>query len=234
MARLPRLAIAGQAHLVWLRGHNGQTVFADAADRGAFLDILSAACQQHDVALHAYALVLSDVWIVATPAAASGLSRAMQALGRRYSATFNRRHARSGSLWDGRYRAAVIEAGACTLEAMLFVDQALTRGDEGPLPNAAAWTSAKHHVGTESQPTLSDLAVYWSLGNTPFERAAAYRRLLEDPIPPKRIDALMAAVRRGWVVGSATFVEKLELVTLRPVTPQRRGRPRKVHGTACQ
>jgi len=233
MARLPRLAIAGQAHLLWLRGHNGQAVFADAADRHAFLAVLNAACKQHEVALHAYALLSSEVWIVATPTATSGLSRAMQALGRRYAAAFNRRHARRGSLWDGRYRAAVIEAGACALAAMLFVDQAPTRNEDSLPPDAEAWTSARQHIGAESQPLLSDMAVYWNLGNTPFDRAAAYRQLLQDPLPRSHVDAYVAAVRRGWVVGSSDFAEKLELATSRPVTPRPRGRPRKARTGAA-
>jgi putative transposase len=227
MARLPRLAVADQAHLVLLRGHGRESVFRDDIDRDAFLSALDHACGLERVALHAYALLSDHVWLLCTPASTQAMGRAMQALGRRFSAAFNRRHQRSGSVWDGRYRATVVQGGAPMIEAMTFVDQAPVREGLAQTATVATWSSAGQHLGLNSKLALTDAPTYWALGNTPFDRCAAYRVLLEEPLHSERAEHLADATRRGWVIGSQTFVEELRQLSLRPVAPRPRGRPRK-------
>jgi putative transposase len=230
MARLPRLSLAGVAHLVLLRGHNGEAVFRDSEDRHAFLKALQAAFGREQVALHAYSLPTDCVWLLCTPAQATGLSRAMQSLGRRFASAFNRRHLRSGSLWDGRYRSTVVEPGAMLLSTMVFVDQLPI--DSTPFPGTlgsgpSPWSSARQHLGFDGLVPLNDTAEYWALGNTPFDRAAAYRQRLNDGATATEVDRIMAAAHKGWVLGSSPFIESLRPLTDRPLTPRRRGRPRR-------
>ena len=96
MARQPRLAVAGELHHLLLRGHNGQAVFADDADRAAFVELLREPAARQGVAIHAYALLVAEVHLLVTPAQAESLGRLMQSIGRRYVALVNRRHARRG------------------------------------------------------------------------------------------------------------------------------------------
>lgn len=227
MARLPRLAVADQAHLVLLRGHGRQSVFRDDVDRAAFLSALDHACDLEGVALHAYALLPDHVWLLCTPGSTHAMGRAMQAVGRHFSVAFNRRHQRSGSVWDGRYRATVVEGGAPLLEAMVFVDQAPVRQGLEQAAVSAAWSSARQHVGSSTKLPLTDTAAYWALGNTPFDRCAAYRLLLEEPLRSGRVEQLAGAARRGWVIGSQAFLECLRQVSSHPIAPRPRGRPRK-------
>ena len=184
MARLPRLALPGFAHVVLLRGHNGEAVFRDDDDRAAFLGAMDAAFRSAGLALHAYALRTDCVWLLCTPAGEGDLSRAMQALGRRFASAFNRKYDRSGSLWDGRYRSTVVEPGRMRLTAMVFVDRLLNDPiSADPQEDASvSWSSAHQHLGHPGSVQLSDVAEYWALGNTPFERAAAYRTLLADTV----------------------------------------------------
>lgn len=217
MARLARLVLAGEAHLVIQRGHRGQAVFADITDRRAFVAALHEAAAAHDVALHACALLPSEVQLLATPAGAASLSRMMQALGRRYVSAYNRRHGCSGTLWDGRFRCAVIEGGPWRHDALLFVDGASAD---------AALTSAAHRAGGLRDARLVDPPEYWQLGNTPFEREAAWGRLLDAGLPPARSEALRAAALGGWAAGSAGFAARVAEATARPAQPRPRGRPR--------
>src|SRR5574337_1973618 len=92
MARLPRLAVAGQAHLVLLSGHAGRPVARDDDDRRRFVAALREAAREHRVAVLAWALLDDQIWLVATPPEAAALGRWVQAIGRRYVAGFNRRH----------------------------------------------------------------------------------------------------------------------------------------------
>jgi putative transposase len=203
MARLQRLSLAGVAHLLLLRGHNGGPVFHDDEDRSSFLAALHSVFDRESVSLHAYALPVDRVWLLCTPQDNRSLGRAMQAIGRRFVAAFNRRHGRSGSLWNGRYRSTVVEPGPTLLEAMVFVDAA----------------------GVEPA---------GELGNTPFDRAAAYRRLLAEGIPGGRTERIAAAAHRGWALGSAAFVEALQTRTERPLRPRPRGRPNRSQNKSKQ
>jgi putative transposase len=221
MARLPRLALAGQAHLALMLGHGAQPVFTDDDDRRAFLAALRESALQQGVAVHGHALLPGQVLLLLTPATDGALGTLMQGLGRRYGAAFNRRHGRLGSLWAGRFRTAVVQAGPPLLDAMLFVDlQAMQAGAE-------AWSSLDHHLGRRRDPLLTDASAWWSLGNTPFEREAAYRHRLDEGLPAARMAALADAVHKGWAVGDAGFLAALAAQADRPVQPRPRGRPRR-------
>jgi putative transposase len=217
MARLPRLALADQAHLVLQRALPGQNAFADDGDRRAYLDALAGAARAAPVAVHAYALLEHEVLLLLSPREPAALSLAMQAVGRRYVAAFNRRHARRGTLWDGRFRCAVVEPGPALLDALLYVDGQSER---------PGLTSAAHRTSGTREPLLRDPPPYWTLGNTPFEREAGYRALLARGLRAETADQLRAAALGGWVYGSAAFAAGLEPAAARPLRPRARGRPR--------
>lgn len=227
MARLPRLAVAGAAHLVTLYGHSAHPVFVDDDDRRQFLAALRESALQHRVAVHAYVLLDDHVHLLLTPAADGALGALMQGLGRRYGAAFNRRHGRRGSLWAGRFRTAVVQPGPTLLEAMLFIDQHALRSGVVAAASDQAWCSARHHLGLQRDPLVTDSSAWWALGNTPFEREAAYRRRLEEGLAPTRVAALAEAARKGWAVGDAAFLAGLAQQSARPVQPRPRGRPPK-------
>ena len=219
MARLPRLVVAGLAHFVVQRGHSGAPVFADAADRTAYLAAMREAAATERVQVHAYALLRTEVELLATPAEPAALSRLMQALGRRYVAAHNRRHGRSGTLWDGRFRCGVVEPGKLRLQALCLIDGASAE---------TGVTSAAHRLGGSREALLVDPPEYWQLGNTPFEREAAYRALLNAGIAPAAAAELRSAALGGWAVGSPAFKADLASATSRPAQPRPRGRPRRV------
>lgn len=230
MARLPRLSVADHAHVLVQRGHEGQPVFRDEVDRKLFAKLLGESARAEQVTLHAYALHDDHIRLLATPATATGLSRLMQTLGRRYGTAFNRRHERRGSLWEGRFRATVIEAERYLLPATLFIEL------EPPSPAHPPHTggggvmasSLAHHLGTMPDPLVSDHPVFWRLGNTPFERDLAYGRLVEQGMSFAERRELADAVERGWPLGSKAFVDRLSTLTTRRLAPLKRGRPLKV------
>jgi len=227
VARLPRLAVAGHAHLVSLWGHSGQRVFLDDVDRKQFLAALRESSLQHKVAILAYVLLDDRVHLVLVPEQAAALGAVMQGLGRRYGAGFNRRHGRHGSLWDGRYRAAVMQPGETVLQAMVFIDGMVVSRGLAEQPQDHGWSSARHHLGEWRDGLTSDGPAWWSLGNTPFEREAQYRARLQEGLSPERTRALEDASRKAWALGDAGFLASLADGLERPVQPRPRGRPRK-------
>ena len=227
MARMSRLAVAGHPHHLFQRGNDRTVLFRDDADRERYLECLREAAVAAKVALHAYVLMDDHVHLLVTPAGTEGLSRMMQALGRNYVGWFNHRHQRSGTLWEGRFRSGLIEAGTWLLPCMRYIELNPLRA--GMVADAAAyrWSSARHHLGQATDALLTDHALFWSLGNTPFDREAAWRDFLGQPVAAAEVQQITASCLRGWALGSASFLERMNEVAGRRLAPAKRGRPRK-------
>jgi len=227
MARSPRLALAGELHYLVQRGHNQQRVFVDDSDREDYLRMLRDAVRQYGVAIHAYALLASEVHLLATPPDDQALSRAMQSLGRRYVAAFNRRHARMGTLWAGRFRAGLIESGPWGVDAMVHIESMPVRVGLASTEMDWPWSSAAHHLGHRRDPLVSEHPAYWALGNTPFERELAHAHRLKLGLPIALAEGLQAAVLQGRAWGSSSFAYRIAArCGLSPRRP--RGRPTRI------
>jgi putative transposase len=210
------------------RAQHGQSPFAEAADRESYLKSLRDAAGAHRVAIHAYGLTQHEVRLLATPDDARALSQMIQAIGRRFVAEFNRRHQRSGSLWQGRFRATVVDPAEHLMDCMRFVEAAPDAGGaEHRHDDAMSWTSAWHHTGAAVDPLITEHPGYWAIGNTPFERESAYRKILEHALTPEQWRQIGSAALKGWVLGSERFAKKLGTQATRRMRPLTRGRPRK-------
>lgn len=227
MARLPRLTAPGLPHHLIQRGNNRQSIFFDEVDCVRYLDDLAELAAAHGLAIHAYVLMPNHVHLLATPAGRDTLPRLMQALGRRYVRRFNSRHRRTGTLWEGRYRSTVVESDRYLLACMRYIELNPVRAGLVDQPAAYRWSSHSHQLGQAVDPLITEHAVYWSLGNTPFERQLTYRRLFEQGPQDEEIAAIRKATHRGWALGDARFVEDVAIKSGRRAVPIRAGRPRK-------
>lgn len=225
MARLPRLVVPGLPHHLIQRGNDNQPVFRDDIDRRRYLDVFVDVARTNRLAVHAYALMDNHVHVLGTPATADGLSRTMQSLGRRYVGWFNLRHGRSGTLWEGRFRCAVIETERYLLTCMRYIELGPVRA--GMVARAAdyRWSSASFHLGERLDELVTDHSLFWALGNTPFERQAAWRALLEQGVTEAESKRISDSAYKGWACGSEAFLASLKGQTSRPVAPRPRGRP---------
>ena len=110
MARLPRLHLPGCAQHVIQRGNNREACFYSEADYKAYLAFLKDVAIKQQVEIHAFVLMTNHVHLLVTSGDAQGVSRMMQALGRKYVQYFNYTHGRSGTLWEGRYKSTLVDA----------------------------------------------------------------------------------------------------------------------------
>ena len=225
MARHPRLSIPGYPHHILQRGNNRQAIFTSPADYRTLLDLTQEAARKSGVAVHAYVLMDNHFHLLATPEAANSLPQMMQAVGRRYVRYFNDSQQRSGSLWEGRYRSTVLQAEAGLLPCMAYIDLNPVRAGLVLEARNYVWSSHGHYVGMRSDPLVTPHALFWALGNTPFEREAAYAELVQTGLPADQQAALTASVLSGWPCGDATFVTELQKQTGRRVYKRRPGRP---------
>jgi putative transposase len=243
MARLPRLECPSFPHLVIQRVVTGVDLTAHATDRGALTLALVEAARAHDVAVHAYVVLPDHFHLLATPAVAGGLGRFMQAVGRRFVAGFNRRHGREGALWAGRFRATVIDPARYLLDAMVFIETHPWRSGLSEAPQSVldgCPSSLAQHLQRHTDALVQDHALFWALGNTPFDREAAWRTRLDQGLGAPAVAALSDAAHKGWVLGDERFIQSLvawragqggavtePACADRRLAPSKRGRPRR-------
>lgn len=232
MARLPRLTLPSHLHHVILRGNNRQPIFHGAEDFEALLTLLKDGAPKETVAVHAYVLMDNHFHLLVTPTTQDGLPRMMQAVGRRYVQYFNRRHARTGTLWEGRYRSTVLQPERYLLACMVYLDLNPVRAGLVQQPADYAWSSHAHWVGLRNDRWLAPHALYWALGNTPFAREAAYAALVQVGLGAAMQTSLTDSALSGWALGDAEFLEGLQLQTPRRVTRGAPGRPRSIKNIA--
>lgn len=225
MARLPRLTLAGYPHHIILRGNNRQAIFMDSADFQRMLALLQANAQDQQVQIHAYVLMSNHLHLLLTPMQNDSLPKMMQAVGRSYVLYFNKRHRRSGTLWEGRYRSALIQTERYFLACMAYIDLNPVRA--GMVAQAAdyLWSSHGHYIGRQNEAWLSPHPLYWEMGNTPFAREAAYAAMVQAGVNQEQQQALTSSALSGWALGEKSFVQGLQKQTTRRVNRAKAGRP---------
>ena len=225
MARLPRLTLGGQLHHVIQRGNNRQPIFSTATDHAHLLALMDESAQRFGVAVHAYVLLGNHFHLLATPQTDTGLPLMMQAVGRSYVRYFNQLQSRTGTLWEGRYRSTLIQADRYLLPCRAYIDLNPVRAGLVAEARDHPWATHSHYVGLRTDKLVTPHALFWALGNTPFEREAAYADLVRSGINADQQAALTTSALSGWALGSVNFVADLQKRTERRVQKVQAGRP---------
>ncbi|MEO7338113.1 MAG: transposase [Caldimonas sp.] len=226
MARLRRMVLPGQVHVIVQRAPQDLTVFVDDRDRANYLLGLREAARGAGVAVHGYGLLAHEVRLLATPRDEPGLALMMQSVGRRFVRQINQRHGRSGTVWEGRFRSAVIEASPHFLACLRFVEGWSIGGSSVSASEDAPDSSAAYHLDGAKDPLIEPHPVYWHLGNTPFEREVRYREWLAQPRTETELATILRACMHGWVLGSEAFAAEAAERSGRQSRPTTPGRPR--------
>ena len=105
-----------------VRGNNRSEIFCADADYQFYLEKLQQACDKHECNIHAYVLMTNHVHLLITPQTEEGLGKVMQMLGRYYVQYYNYTYQRTGTLWEGRYKATLIDSEAYLLTCMRYIE----------------------------------------------------------------------------------------------------------------
>ena len=220
------MVIADHPHHLIIRGNNRQDVFLDDGDKRRFRGLLREIMAEAGVAIHGYVLMSNHVHLVVTPGSSVALSAAMQRLGRRYVRYFNDRHLRTGTLWEGRFRAALIQTDRYLLACLRYVENNPARALMVARPADYPWSSHRHHIGLAVDELLSPHPLYWALGNTPFDREQAWLQLFEEGASKEELSR-MRAMTLGRAAAEADFLQSLGQQTGVQLLARPVGRPRK-------
>jgi putative transposase len=224
MARLGRYFLPDQPQHVIQRGNNRQAIFFAAADYQLYRQWLAEAAARYGCAVHAYVLMTNHVHLLVSPREPDSIPRTLQSLGRRYVRYVNATYRRSGTLWEGRYRAAPIDSESYFLVCCRYIELNPVRAGMVAHPRDYPWSSWRAHARGADDPLVADHRLYHALGRTAAERQSAYRQLFRAALDPEAVDALRAATNGGWALGGERFKRQIAKALGRRVAPLARGR----------
>jgi putative transposase len=205
MARHPRFDFEGISQHVIQRGNNRMPCFADDADRSRYLHLLGESLLRFECELHAYALMGNHTHLLITPRASGAIPSLMHTFGRNYAAYFNRRHSRTGTLWEGRYKSCLVDSERYALACHRYIELIPVRAGMVESPAAYPWSSFRANALGRGDALLSLHPVLAALGSDPRMRSLAYRALFDLPLGDEVVEEIRLYTRQQRVLGSSHF-----------------------------
>jgi putative transposase len=227
MARLPRFVLPGYPQHIIQRGNNRQRILLDEPDYWFLWERLQAAAEKFRCDVHAYALMPTHFHLLITPRQDDGIGKLMQYVGRYYVQYFNHRYDRTGTLWEGRYRATLLDPGAYLLLCSRYVELNAVRAGLVDHPGDYDWSSYGFNATGREDGLVTPHPEYLKLGRSQQAQQSAYRRTFSRPIEEGILTRIRDATNKAWVLGSETFCQDLEGHLNRRATPRPRGGDRR-------
>ena len=227
MARLPRYSITNQPQHIILQGRDGQTIFQQEQDYQYFHDCLDAAAYNYNLKVHAYVLMPDHVHVLATPGNKDSVSRVVQSIGRNYVQYFNECYDGIGTLWEGRYRATVVDPRHYLLTCSRYIELNPVRNQLVDKPQDYPWSSYAHNALAQTDEMISAAGEYQKLGNTERECAREYKKMFRQKMSVEQAQEITDATLKGWVLGDSKFAKKIEKLSGRRAAQLPKGRPKK-------
>lgn len=211
MPRLPRYAPSELPSHIIQRGNNRQPCFADDQDRAVYHACLEEASRRYCVDVHAMVLMTNHAHLLVTPRGSGSVSAMMQALGRDYVSWFNKRHTRTGTLWEGRFRSFVIESETYLLRCYRYIELNPVRAGIVTEPGQYSWSSYRQNAWGYASSVIVQHPVYLALGKSPDERRAQYRALFDEILSSDQLREIRDSVNSGNPLGSKRFKDACKL-----------------------
>jgi len=224
VARLPRFVLPGHPQHVIQRGNNRQIIFCSECDYQFYLEKLFDAAKEHACDIHAYVLMTNHVHLLVTPQTENSISKMMQTLGRYYVQYFNYMYKRTGTLWEGRYKASLIDTERYLFTCMRYIELNPVRA-KGMVdhPSEYPWSSYRHNALGVTDKLITEHSLYKQLGVTVKNRYISYQALFKSIVPDKTLNEIRTATNKAWVLGSDYFIEQVKQEVNRQARPKCRG-----------
>ena len=146
----------------------------------------------------------------------------MQSLGRRYVQYYNDTYSRTGTLWEGRYKATLIDPEQYLLTCSRYIELNPVRANRVRHPSKYPWSSYHYNARGKEDSLISPQLLYKRLGGSPGERQKAYRQLFRTHLTASAVEEIREATNKSWVLGSDRFKVKIEKLTARQAAPKAR------------
>lgn len=202
MSRAPRYVLPNVPLHITQRGNNRIQLFMDERDFALELAIIKETCCVNDCELHAYVLMSNHVHLLVTPRYKEGPSRMMQSMEIRYGRYFNKQNARTGTLWEGRFRSAVIKDSRYFLCCSRYIEMNPVRAGMVNDPRDYRWSSFHRNALGLSDPLITPHPIHNSMGSDNTRRCARYRALFQYSLEPAVCTEIRNATRACSFVGT--------------------------------
>jgi putative transposase len=223
MPRHPRLDFPGIPQHIVQRGNDRKACFAGELDYLRYRQDLGDAATRSECAIHAYVMMTNHVHLLVTPAAAGAASEMMQALGRRYVGYFNTRYRRTGTLWEGRFKACLVDSERYLLTCYRYVELNPVRARMVTAPESYRWSSYSCNAMGADDWLVTPHAAYLALGKTRETRCSAYADLVAQGLSDSQAQEVKQYLHQQRALGSEGFQEQIRALSGRTVVVRPRG-----------
>ena len=210
---MARVVAPGIPHHVTQRGNRRLPTFFRPADYRLYLELMAEWCGREGVDIWAYCLMPNHVHMIAVPAAANSLARAIGEAHRRYSREINHREGWRGHLWQDRFTSFPMDE-TYLLTAARYVELNPVRAGLRKRPEAYPWSSAKAHLAGQDDALVKTAPL--------LELVPDWRGFLAGGLDEEPAEAMRRHERTGRPLGAASFVKRLEKKLRRPLV---KGKP---------
>jgi putative transposase len=225
VARRARFLFPGVPQHIIQRGNNRQATFFADEDYRSYLDWLHEAAKKYGCRIYAYVLMTNHVHLLASAERPYDLSRMMQHLGRRFVRYVNYVYCRSGTLWEGRFKASLVDTETYFLRCSRYIECNPVRARMVVRPGDYRWSSYRFHADGAPDKLLSNHEQFERLGRAAEQRQQAYRELFRTELDSSELTEIRNTVNRGWPLGGERFKDEIEQALKRAARPPRLGRP---------
>lgn len=214
MARPLRIEYQGALYHVTSRGDHREDIYRDDNDRLAWLHVLALSCSRFNISVQAYCLMPNHYHLL-LETVDGHLSKAMRQLNGMYSQYFNRRHDRVGHVFQGRYKAILIQKNTHLLEVIRYIVLNPLRANQ--INDLSEWPWSSHHAvsGIQSSPAWLDSG--WVLDQFAADRAEAklaYSRFVSEGVGKA---SPLKKTRHQLILGDDQFVAEHRTSPIRPL-----------------
>jgi putative transposase len=229
MPRRSRIYIPGLPYHIIQRGNNREACFIEPDSYQFYLALWKELSLRYGVAVHAYCLMTNHVHFLATPQQSTSISNTMKVVGSRYAQYINRRYLRSGTLWEGRHRASMVQSERYLLTCQRYIELNPVRAGMVKRPEAYKWSSYGANAWGDGG-WLSPHPEYERLGPSPGQRYQAYRDLFARHVCDEDLRLIREAAHYCQPVSDDRFRLKIEEKYGLRLGQMKRGRPKGVVG----
>ncbi|WOH38938.1 transposase [Thalassotalea fonticola] len=231
MPRKPRIYLADKTSHIYLCGNNKQSCFYCTADYQYYSALLCKGLRKYKVLLHAYVLMENHIQLLLTPSCNKGIASLIQYISSSYVRYMNKKYQRSGSLFQGRHKASIIDADNYLLACMRFIEsEPLKSGiisHLGHYPYSSYTQNAVHQQLSTPQVAVSPHSQYIHLGNNLLSRKSNYQKLFLHSSHQYLDTLIIERLMHNFPIGDQFFIKHIESLHHIKFNKMKPGRPSK-------